>query len=430
MPKYKKKRRSKLFAPPQRKAKTPNKRSKSEDIVMSPHNGATKKPKEEQSNMRVVKGRKAERKRKFKAFTSVAVLLIIAVLLFELFLPAGIIQSVSNVTALLGTGSYPIDTDGTKTLDVVAVNNYYFHLTDTHINGYSSAGKELFSEAHGFEKPLLSTSKGRALVLNQGGKQFHILDLKGIKNTVDTENEIICGSISDSGNFAVTTYSDKYASAVTVYNKRSKVVFEWYSAEETINNIAISPNGKKFAVSTFNSNSGVFNSKINIINFKSATPEFSKTFDNLLVLGLKGSNNGGFFVIKSKGTDFVKWNNYNITEYSNGYHISLFRDCGSNSVAVFCRENDKTDNKIVVLSKRGKEKHTVDFKGEIIDIRVKGSNIYCLGDTNVSVLNFDGAVKFTENYGFGGSGLVITSANTSVVIKDSEIIKIKLNEKE
>ncbi len=427
MARYKKKRHNRLLSPPKKRPKN-TKIGKIENIEMT--SSSKRSVNKQQKNMRVVSGKRKNRGIRLGnlAFTA-AVIVIIALAVNALF-PAGIVQTLSNTFAVMGKGSYPISVSGAETLDVVSYGNYYFHLTDTYISGYAASGKELFSTPHGFERPALVSSKGRILVYDVGGNQFHIFDLTELKETVETENEIIGASISDSGNYAVATYSDKFAAAVTVYSKKGKMLFEWYSAEDTVNNVAISPNGKKIAVSTFNSQSGVFNSKVNIINYKSATPEHSATFEGTLIYGLKGSNNKGFFVIKSKGTEFITWSKYDTNVYSDDYSLSMFRTIGSKSLAVFNRESDKTDNKIVVYSKKGKAKYTVKYKGIINDISVKGSNIYSLGDSHISVLDFGGNVKFTADCDYGGKGIAVTSASVAAVINDSEIQRIKLSKEE
>ncbi len=426
MPRYKKKKHNRILSAPKKRVKAPVKSNEiSHDIEMTSY-----KLKKEKTSapIKVVAGKKPQKIKRLNSISFAAAVIIAILLILQISLPAGLFQTVSNLTAVLGTGSYPISMSGSETLSVVPIGNYYYHLTDTHLSAYTSTGKILFSEAHGFEKPILSTSKGKALLYNQGGEQFLIYNLNGQTDSQNTKNEIICGAISDSGNLAVVTHSDSYASAVTVYNKNLKTVYEWFSAEDTINNVILSSNGKKIAVSTFNSSSGVFNSKINIINFKSATPEYTVTCENQIIYGLKTGNKSYFSIIKSNGTDSVKWSNNKTENYTDDYSISYFRNNGSVNIGVFSRESDKTDNKIVIFSKSGKVKNTVNYKGVINDIQVKGRNIYCVNDTNVNVLDFKGNVKFTADYGFGGKGIAVLSANVVAVITNNEIIRIKLGE--
>ena len=144
-----------------------------------------------------------------------------------------------------------------------------------------------------------------------------------------------------------------------------------------------------------------------------------------LIYGIKDSNKSSVALIKSNGVDFVKWRNKNITPYSDDYSIAFFRQNSSYNVAVFNRESDNTDNRIVLLSKSGNHKYTVKYNGAINDICVKGRNIYCLSDTEITVLDFEGNIKATSVYGFGGIGLHVTSTNVAVVVTDNDIIRVK-----
>ena len=150
----------------------------------------------------------------------------------------------------MGTGSYPIELGGTETVNTVSRGSYYYVLSNTDIVAFNNSGKSLFSFTHGYENPVLKVSATRAMVFEQGGNEALIFDLKGLKTTAKTEKSIITGAVSDSGRYALVTLSDKYASAVTVYDKKDNAVYEWYSAENTVNNVAVSPNGKKIAVSS------------------------------------------------------------------------------------------------------------------------------------------------------------------------------------
>ena len=209
MPKYIKKRRSRFLNHPKSKRGTINRPPVSKEKIKMSSDTQENNSNVKRKNMRVLAGKKLQRSQKLKSFSAVAALILIIVFLFQTILPAGILQTVSNVIAVAGTGSYPIEVSGSQTINNVSMGNYYFVLTDSHISAFANSGKELFSDAHGFEKPVLSASKGRVLVYNQGGKQVNIYDLNERLATIETAHSIICASMSDSGKYAVTTHSEK-----------------------------------------------------------------------------------------------------------------------------------------------------------------------------------------------------------------------------
>ena len=428
MPEYKKKKRNRFISHPKGKNISSHKRNKDNDIPMTSDFSEKYAKKEKNINMRVVKGKKLEKKKKFKFFTGFIALVVIVALIFQLILPAGIIRTLKNTLLLIGTGSYPLELESSNTLDVVPMGNYYYVLSNTQIFAYSNSGKELFSYAHGYENPILKTSKWGSILFNQGGTKVAIFTLNGLENTIDTEKNILTATISDSGSYALVTESDTYASAVSVYNKYGKNLYEWFSAENIVNNVIISPNSKKIAVSTFKTSGGEFNSKVNILNFKSADAEFSLDFSDTLVYNLYGNTSGRFTIATANSLKFVKWNNYKTTEYKNDYNLLSLRYASHGTVAVWGRESDHNDNRITVFSKSGKLEYEYQFKGIISDIRLFGGHIYCMSDTDIYLLDNKGKVLRNASCGFGGIKSVVIGSNSVLVVTDNRIDKIKLEQ--
>ncbi len=426
MPDYKKRKHRRLFSSPGRVKKS---RVMPEDIKMSPK-GA--KPKSQATkNMRVVTGKKLEQRRKIKTMLPVLGAIAVLLIVLQLILPAGIPDTLSNSLALLGAGSFPIELIGSDVVDTVQKNSHFFILTDESVAAYSNSGKKLFSYSHGFEKPVIKTSGSRAVVFNQGANNLLLFDLNDLVCTLNTKNTIITAAVSDSGSFAVATRSDKYASAVTVYDKRGEeTVYEWYSAEDTVNNVALSRNGKKLAVSVFNSAVGQYTSKLNVLNYNSATPEYTAEFENTLVYSIDTTHSGSFAAVTSNGIKFIKWSKYTVTDYKNEYNTAFFRAGKGGYLAVFNRESDKTDNRIAVFSKSGELKAEVQYKGIISDIKVYAGHIYCMSDTDIFLLSDEGKVLRSTNCGFGAVKINVTATNTVAVITDNKIEKFELEQEQ
>ena len=432
MPDYKKKKVNRLRGAPRPKKTKHSAMPENEDIVMTrtpaKRRSTPKKAENPLTNMRVVNGNKLLRKRRLSiSFSAVAVAAVIALVL-HLILPVGIFENVQNLSALIGSGSYPAEINSTEVLNAVSRGNYYYVLTDTRLNAYSNGGKEIYSYSHGFENPVLKTSTTRAMIFSQGGNEAYIYNLANIKSTISTEKEIITANISDSGTYALVTRSDSYASVVSVYNKNNKLVYEWYSSEDTVNNVAISPNGKKIAVSAFNATSGDYSAKLSVLTFDSATPEYTESYSGLPVYGIEAVSNARFSVITENGIQFIKWSNFKKDEYKNDYSASMFRSSSGGSVAVFNRSSDKTDNRIAVFNSKGGLKGEFEFKGIISDIEIKGGHIYCISDTYAYLLSENGEVLRKAECGFGAVRISVTGTNSVAVITDNQIYRIQLEQ--
>lgn len=426
MPDYKKRKHSKFSSSPNRIKKSRiAQKSPSDDIKMSP-SGRGKRS-NASTNMKVVKGRKLEKKRKFQVGAVMTAVIICAFLIFQVLFPAGIIETVSKATALLGTGSYPIELTSNETVNVMQCGSYYYILSNTHIDAVSNSGKHLFSYNHGYENPVLKVSSWGALVFEQGGTEALLFNAKKLKSTVKTEKPILTGAVSDSGRYALATLSDKYASSVSVYAKSGDIIYEWYSAKDTVNNVLLSSNGKKLAVSTFDSIGGQYSSAVSVLDFESATPLHTEKFENTLVYTLDGSFRSRFAVVTDNAIKLIKWRGFKSSEYKSDYSTAFFRTGKNGYVVVFNRESDKTDSKIVVFSKLGKLKAEFNYKGVVSDIAVSGNHIYCMSDTEILLLDTAGKALRKGTCGFGAVRFIPVSTNSVIVFTDNKIENIKLN---
>ena len=430
MPDYKKKHVNRLRGAPKPKRAKKTAENISQDIEMQPSPARAKRAKAEpaknESPLKVVKGKKLERRRKTRIALSAAAVIIIAVTVLHLVLPVGIAENIGNLTALIGAGGYPVTLESSDTLNTVSRGGYYYVLSDTRLCAYSGGGKEIYSYMHGYENPVLKTSKTRALIFSQGGNEAAVYNLRSKKGTVKSNNEIITAGISDSGVYAVVTRSDKYASVVTAYDKRNKRIYEWSSATDTVNNVAVSPNGKKIAVSLFSAASGKFTSKISVLEFDSASPKYTDVIDGSLVYTLDGFHNSGFSALTENGYIFTEWSGFKKTEYKSDFSPAFLRSGSGGIAAVFNRESDRTDNRVVLFTKKGQVKSEFEFKGIISDIQVFGGHIYCISDTAVYLLSDSGGVLRKAECGFGAVRLAVLGSNTAAVITDNKIEIIKL----
>lgn len=422
---YKRKRRSAFSSAPKvKKSRIKGRTDQSRhNIEMAPENDY--KP---QKNMRVVKGKRFEAKRRLKVVAVILAIVIATSLLCEWLIPAGIAETVSNSIATIGSGSYPAPLESSNTVNAVSKGSYYYVLTNGRIEAYSGSGKRIFSHSHGFERPVLKTSATRALVFGQDSTQALIFTLNGLKSTVDTKNKIKTAAIGDDGTYALVTAADSYAAQVSVYKKNNKLLYEWFSSKDLVNNVAVAPSGKKVAVSTISSAVGSYNSKLLVLSVKASTPEYEKSYQDTVIYALDTSFRGGFSVITAHKYDFIKWSDFKIKEYKNDYSSAMFRTGNNGMAMVYNRENDKTDNRIAIFSKSGELERELEFKGIITDFAFKDGHVYCLSDTKAYILDDDGTVMRSADCGFGAVKICPISQSAAAVITDNVITKIKLEQ--
>lgn len=423
MPEYKKKNFSKKSL--KKKQKSPEKKiKKSKDLIFDDNIAGINKP------VRVVKGKKYERKRKFRILISAAAFITALNILLTLILPVSLAENITNLVSSLGTGSYPISLSGLQTLDSRSTGLVYYILSDTGLTAYNKGGKEVYHRMCGYENPVLKTSATRALVYDQGGSELSVSNLKKVTNTYKSENSIICADIGRNGTYAVVTSSSEYASTVTVFNKNSKRLYTWNSAKEIINNICISDNGKSIAVSGVTVSSGKYVTHTYILSFDSADPVFTQDLEGKVTLYMKSAGRY-FYTAASDGyVSFTNWKSHKSSVIKKDYELAFCRNAGNKNIFVFNLLNNKNENIIVYTDNSGKILSEFKIEKTISDIEIYGSHIYCISDTRVSVYSKDGTLLRDGSCGYGCKRFSVTGTYSVAVITDSEITEFDIPKKE
>lgn len=424
MPDYKRKKRNRFSQKPKADKSRFKEKTQKKNKISFDGDEIPKKKK----GFAVLKGNKLEIRKRWQRFAVVIAAVVLIFVVCEMAIPAGIYETVATFLSATGSGTYPIEFESSNTDNVVAKSNYYYVLTDSEIMALSSGGKVIFSYNHGFENPVLKTSATRALVFNQGGNDAVIFNLNKVCSNVTTEKEIINAAIGEDGTYALVTSADSYIAAVNVYKKNDKLIYQWYSSNDMVNNVAIAPNGKKIAVSTLTSDVAGFNSKLMILNFKSAAAEFTKEYSGEIIYNLNSRSSRGVAVATANTYDFIRWSKYTSKEYKNEYNLQMLRESEKGTLLVYNRENDKTDNRIVIMSNKGEVKSELQFSGIITDIALKNNHIYCISDTKAYILDTAGKIVRTADCGFGAVRFAVISQNEIAVVTDNQINRVKFEQ--
>lgn len=424
MAEYKRKKVNKFF-------KIKSKKHKADDnIVMSDKKTRTRKsgivP---ENNIKIIRGKKFIQKQKTKIIASVAALVCIIIFILSISMPGGLYENAVNYTALIGTGSYPINISGSSVIDCVSNGSYYYVLTDTNIAAYSNNGKTVFNELHGFANPILSVSSTRAMVYDQGGKLIYFYNLSGKIESIEANDEIITASMSNDGDFAVSTQSDSNASVVKVYNSKFKEVYTWNSAIGIVNNVLVNNAGKRLAITTLNVESGEYNSKLIILDIKktdNADPLHTYELGKSLPLALY-NNGSGISIVCNDSYKFINWKKYKTNEITLSGEINICRNTKDGLMLVFNLANNRNDNTIITVSKKGKIKSEFKTQDFITDIQFNKGRIYLLNDTTITIYNKNGKILRDSQTEYGIKKIAVTSSNSVAAISDEKIIKTNID---
>ncbi len=246
---------SKLFDRPKKQVSKPVKEEKKQEKKQI-------KPK-----FSVVEGKKSVIKKNRIIFGVVCVVLVVAFIIGNAVSPVSITESFSCMSAVSGGGDgFPVLIEEGSSKNLHYAHSQILTLTDTHLLSFNSNGKKVYQRLHGFANPVVSSSKGRTLIFDRGGKNYRIENAHETIFSGTIEQKIIAGAMSDCGNYVLVTESDKAVASATVFDKNDVALYRYNSSKDQILNVAISNNGEQVAVVTISSQNAEFVSQILILD--------------------------------------------------------------------------------------------------------------------------------------------------------------------
>ncbi len=378
-----------------------------------------------ESRIKVIKGKKnLHQKRRFAAVCAILALVLITVTV-HFALPNGLFEYINNSFAKIGSGTgYPVMLTGGNIADVKGGGSYYLISSATNFEGYNSAGKNIFTYQHGYEKPVLKDSASRFMLYSQGDVQYSVFNLDKKLISGEMKNSILAANISDNGYYAIATVSDSYTSEVTVFNNKNKMVYQWFCSDYIISDVVLSADGKTLAVAVFNADGGTYNSKIYILKYSSADPVKLIEYNDTMIYSLKEYNNSGFFAIFNNKADFISFKNYSVTNYSFEKDIIYSRGNGSNSIIVTGNDANTANNTVFVFNRKGNKQTEFQINFEINDIALYNKHIYILSDKKLYMFDIKGNQLGSADCSFGVERIIPNSNRSVATITSGSVTQI------
>ena len=324
-----------------------------------------------------------------------------------------------------GGNQFPVKIDGTSVEAAGLMGSNIALLTDTCFNIYSQNGNELVSHQHGFSSPAMVVINNKAVVFDRGGTDLIVYSRYKNEFEIKPEYPIVTADMNERGDLAVVTGTRDYIAELDVYDKNYHNIFKWYSAENYVVDVSISPNGQKAAVALINAENGDVKSSIYVFEFDKDEPLAQNTYTGTSFFSVEWQSDDVLTAVGDDRTLFFNGNGKQTKEYNyNSRELRAY--------------SDKTNNNIVlILSKYGlglqSEMIALDSSGtQVGDVTLDSTAKYVDVDNNgIVVLSGNKVMLFDNNMKLEGTtdapvdaSIVLKSASSAFVAGNSSFGKL------
>lgn len=381
-----------------------------------------------------VKRKSVGRKRNATPFLAVAVLCVIIALAYFIITtlhPVGVVEYFKSAHSAIGSGEgYDVDIEGGKPSYTLSTGDKYYIVTASSVNCYNINGKTIFERPHSFTQPVVKYSDTRYLLYGQGENELSVNTFTDNLYNHNFSNPVICAALSDSGGFAVATKAEGYDSSVVVYDKNNNKLFEWFSSDETINSLALSPNGKTLAVSTLKVDNGKFSAAVHILKFDSANAVMKRTYEDDAVYQLTAVSNNTFCAVFSDNIEFLNFSKDTAVSNKSDYTVSIFKFLGGRVVALRTVAANQDQSILEVYKTNGDLVSSFNVNNYITDFSYKSGKLYLLGLSEIYKYDIKGELLATAEASYDALFIEAVSENSVACIRNSTIDKYTLTKTE
>lgn len=314
-------------------------------------------------------------------------------------------------TAEFAEGYFPISIEGGARYQLTPLDSSFAVVDDSHFFVYSEDGKMTYSDQHSFSNPIINVFEKKALLYDLGGKSFGLYSKYKNIYVKNTDEPILIARLGANDTAAVVTKSEKYPSALMVYDASGKNIFNYRSVSRVID-VTFNDDSSGCYITTIGASGGFIVSKMLYYRFDkvdfddSGNPVPIWQTDNLNTLALSVRKFGDDNIILFGDTmcAYYDINGNFINSYDYKRRLVGYSSEGGTAALVF-RNDERRSSELVTIDSLTGEINEIDLGYEAMNIQISGNTIYLQSRNGIEELNTDGTVLssvdlYTDYNGF------------------------------
>lgn len=323
---------------------------------------------------------------------------LVAVFTKDMWLPyfKGIMTSIpenisSEGTADLSEGKFPLKVEGGSGFQLMDMDGSLALLDESKFHVYSVDGKVMNERQHTYANPILCVSGAKALIYDEGGREFSLESKYKNIYTKTADDVIYIAELSKSDYAAVVTKSDKYLAMMKIYDPNGEPIFTYFSYDSRIIDVTFNENSSGCVVTVLTAQGGQLISKMKRFDFNDTEPMWESDSVPTLALDVKFTDDGIIMIGDTMTAGFTK-DGVLTSKYVYSDPITDY-DTSGNISAVITENTDLRRTKLISFMGADCASPVVTVLDEEAKKVYTGSSQVCiLNDSGIDILGSDGVL--------------------------------------
>lgn len=263
-------------------------------------------------------------------------------------------------------------------------------------------GREKFSVKMVLDSPSIAVSDKKIAFAPKGKNTVFLVSSSGKVTDFNTDDEIINLKLSNDGKVVAITNKKTYNGSAVVYSKRGQPLFEWDAGTCNLLDAALSPDGRKLAVSVIYTGGAKLECSIMLFDIeKSEAPYAEKSTGDNFISSISWQDNNTLVIIGDKkmcalnGKGADKWE----FDYEGKRLASFCAEDKNNIVIALGHSTLDKEYTVYSFTSGGRNQGEYIFENDIENISTNENRILITSSSGAKLINKHGRLrdKITSN---------------------------------
>ena len=339
--------------------------------------------------------------------------------------PASVLEWAQDRVVGMGVGDgYPHSIAGTNVLprDFLSADGNLYAASDTALTVLNPTAKELASRQHSFGSPVLKLGGGRALLYNLGGTGCRVEGLSRTVSKFSAGGNIVAGSLSRQGGYALLTEADGYLGELTTYTEDGREQFHYWFSDYYPTAVALNADATKAAVTAVTAKDGAVASAVYLLDLNSSkTQQPLAVYDGNLLFDIAWDGDSAVTAFGDQAVELIDADSRSKAEYSyGGMQITAYCSAADRTVLGLSSYEGSSASSFVVLNRSGGQLLSEQLEGEIRSVSVFGGATAALCGSKAYLYPTAGAAV-SRDAGSDAKALALRNESSAYLLGVSEI---------
>lgn len=341
--------------------------------------------------------------------------------------PNNVLEWIQSRAVGMGVGDgypYSIAGNSVSPKNFLSADKNIYLASDTSLMVLNSTAKEMVSRQHSFNKPILKLAGNRMLLYNLGGRECRLETLNRLLNKITLDQNLIAGALAQQGIYALLTDADGYCGELTAYMPDGREQSHYWFSDYYPTAVALSPDGETAAVTGVNTENGVLQSAIYLLDLNSETVQQPfAVFDENMLFDVSWNGDNSVTAVGDHSVVLIDAISRKKSEYNyNGLKLTAYDSSENMTVLGLSSYTGSDDSVLVVLNHMGEKILSPSLQGTIRSVSAYGSAAAALCNSSVCFYTSSPAGSAgTVDAGGDAKAIALRDETSAYVLGVSEI---------